>query len=99
VADPSRSPLGPRARRRRQLAAFLRAALVAVLVLAVVALVLPADGVAHAAAVGMVVVLVAAPVVRVAWLTGRWWRLGDRRYAGAGAALLAVVAVGLVLAS
>lgn len=45
-----------------------------------------------------VVVLVAAPVIRVAWLTAAWARMGDRRFAVLGGALLTVLTAGAVLA-
>jgi hypothetical protein len=45
-----------------------------------------------------VAVIVAAPLVRVAWLGVRWLRLDDRRFALAAFALLGVAAAGTVLA-
>lgn len=50
------------------------------------------------AGVAVVVAVVAAPVVRVGWLGARWYRRGDRRFAGAAAGLLGVVAVAAVVA-
>jgi hypothetical protein len=47
----------------------------------------------------MVVVLVAAPLLRVLWLVQRWARRGDRRFAAVGLGVLVVVAVGTVLAT
>ena len=50
---------------------------------------------ASAAAVGLVI---AAPLVRVAWLVYRWWRWGDRAFASVAAGLLLVVGTGTVVA-
>ena len=50
---------------------------------------------AAAAAVGLVV---AAPLLRVAWLTYRWWRWGDRVFATVAGCLLLVVGAGTALA-
>ena len=50
---------------------------------------------AAAAAVGLVV---AAPLVRVSWLSYRWWRWGDRAFATVAASLLLIVGIGAVLA-
>lgn len=76
-------------------------ALVRVLRLAgALAFVLALPGVALGAPSGlgpswaMVVVLVIAPLARVAWLATRWARVGDRRFATAGALLLVLTAVG-----
>ena len=41
-----------------------------------------------------VVVIIAAPLLRVAWLIVAWWREGDWRFVWTGFALLAVVATG-----
>ena len=51
---------------------------------------------ASGAAVGFVI---AAPLLRVAWLTYRWWRWGDRAFASVAAALLLVVGTGTGLAA
>ena len=61
----------------------------------VLELVLPVEERDEAATV-MVVVFIAAPIGRVIWLMVRWARLGDRRFALVGAALLAVVATGFL---
>jgi hypothetical protein len=45
----------------------------------------------------MVVVLVVAPIIRIGWLLVRWVRRGDWRFAGAAAALLAVMGAALAL--
>lgn len=49
--------------------------------------------------VGAVVVLVAAPLIRVGWLVGGWWHQGDRRFAAAGVVLLSIVAAGALIAA
>jgi hypothetical protein len=46
-----------------------------------------------------VTVVIAAPLLRVAWLALRWYLRGDRRYAAVAAALLLVVASGSVIAA
>lgn len=50
---------------------------------------------ASAVAVGLVI---AAPLVRVAWLAYRWGRWGDRRFASVAGALLLVVGTGTAIA-
>mgnify|MGYP003118494256 CR=1 FL=1 len=80
-----------------RLAAVFRVALGVAFVLALGGAFLP--GVAGtASAVGALVVLAGAPVVRVAWLTVDWSRAGDRRFALVGVALLAVLATGGIVA-
>ena len=66
-------------------------------VAALAGIVLPgrAGTAASAVAVGVVV---AAPLMRVAWLAIRWYRRGDRRYAAVAVSLLAVVGSGSVIA-
>lgn len=44
-----------------------------------------------------VLVLIAAPLLRVVWIVARLLAEGDRRYASVGALLLAVVAAGIVV--
>jgi hypothetical protein len=39
-----------------------------------------------------IVILIAAPVLRVAWLVVDWTRIGDRKFALCGGALLCVLA-------
>ena len=69
-----------------------------VLVAAIAGAVVPgAAGIAFAtAAVGAVV---AAPLLRVAWLVFRWIQEGDRRYVLSGLGLLAIIGLGAVLAA
>ena len=83
--------------RQAALARAGRVAVVAVLVAAALAALLP-DEAGSAAGALMVGLLVAAPLVRVAWLGIRWARKGDRRFALVAAGLLAVVATGTVVA-
>ena len=64
---------------------------------ALAATVLPGDAgrAAGAAAVGLVI---AAPLLRVSWLSYRWWRWGDRAFASVAASLLLVVGTGAAIA-
>jgi len=64
---------------------------------AVAGVLLPGTGGTAASAVAVTVVI-AAPLLRVAWLAIRWYRRGDRRYAVVAVSLLAVVASGSVIA-
>lgn len=75
----------------------LRVTIRVTLALAVVGTIVPgsAGEVASAAAIGLII---AAPLLRVAWLTYRWWRWGDRRFALVAAALLVVVGTGTAVA-
>ena len=87
----------PRADRQRRLIRFLQGAIVVVFVLALASLLLPGAA-GRLAADLMVVVIIAAPVVRVVWLLQRWIRRPDLRFAAAAAALLTVVATGAAIA-
>lgn len=76
----------------------LRITIWVTLVAAVIGTVVPGEvgrG-ASAAAVGFIV---AAPLLRVAWLAYRWWRWGDRVFASVAAALLLVVGTGTAIAA
>ena len=64
---------------------------------AVAGLLLP-DPIGTAASAVAVGVVGGAPLVRVAWLSIRWYLRGDRRYAAVAAALLLIVSTGAVLA-
>ena len=66
----------------------------------VVAAILSAVGLfAEPAAVAAVAVLIAAPMLRVAWLAQRWRRRGDPRFAFTAVALLLLVGSAPVLAA
>jgi hypothetical protein len=67
-----------------------------VLVLSTVATLLPGPA-GDGLGVAVVAAIVAAPLVRVAWLVFRWWQEGDRRFVVTGAALLAIVGIGALL--
>ena len=47
-----------------------------------------------AAAVGLVI---AAPLLRVGWLTYRWWRWGDRAFSAVAGSLLVIVGLGAAI--
>ncbi len=81
----------PRIGRQARLLRFLRVMVAVIGALAAVAVWAP-KGVAAPTAWVVVALVVATPIVRVAWLTQRWFRKGDRRFALAGTALLAVIA-------
>ena len=86
----------PRLGRQRAIGMYLRVALVTVLAVATAAVVAPDSWELGLGRV-MVVVLIVAPIGRVVWLLARWTRRGDRRYALAAVALLAVMGAALVL--
>ena len=93
VIDLRRSGPFRYARMTAMLRFLIRAAFVTAL--AGVVLPRPLGTVASALAVGIVV---AAPLLRVAWLAIRWYLRGDRRYAAVAASLLVVVGSGSVIA-
>jgi hypothetical protein len=74
------------------LARILQVALVVAFVLALGGAFVPGR-VGHVSEVAMLVVLIGAPVLRVAWLTVDWARERDRVFVGLGLVLLAVMAV------
>lgn len=76
----------------------MRLALVVVAVLAVGGAIGPGD-LARWSGAAAIVVLVAAPLVRVVWLVRRWIRRGDPRFAAVGCGVLAIIAAGVVLAA
>lgn len=88
-------PPNPLAGRQRRLVITLRVATVVAFTFGVAALVLPGEA-GRVVAAAMVVVLVVTPLARVAWLVLRWGLRRDWRFAGAGVALLTVVALGLL---
>jgi hypothetical protein len=73
----------------RALGLFTRVAFVA----ALAGLLLP-DPVGESASAVAVAVVIAAPLIRVAWLAVRWYLRGDVRYAAVAVSLLLVVATG-----
>jgi hypothetical protein len=82
----------------RTAARLLDGASAVAFVLGVLAVALPGRA-ATAAGVVAVAVVAGAPLVRVAWLGGRWARKGDTRFALLAGALLAVVGTGVALAA
>ncbi len=74
------------------LARILQVALVVAFVLALGGAFVPGR-VGHISEVALLVVLIGAPVLRVAWLTVDWARERDRVFVGLGLVLLAVMAV------
>ena len=87
----------PEVVRYERMIGALRLLLRVAFVAALAGLLLP-DPAGDVAAAVAVIVIVAAPLVRVGWLAVRWYRRGDRRFAAVAAALLLVVATGSVLA-
>jgi uncharacterized membrane-anchored protein len=80
-----------------QLVRGLQWAAVAASVLGTVGLLLP-DQAGIDVAVAAIVVVVAAPLLRVVWLEVAWVRAGDWRFVVVGLLLLAVICTGGVLA-
>jgi len=80
-----------------RLAGVMQVALVASFALGLGGAFLPGS-VGRASGILCIGVLIAAPILRVAWLSASWTRAGDRRFAFLGGALLGVLAVGAVLA-
>ena len=76
---------------------LLQGSAAAALVLGIAGALLPGDT-GIAAATAAVVVGVAAPLLRVAWLAGRWARKGDVRFAALATLLIAVVGTGAAIA-
>jgi len=83
--------------RYARMSAMLRVLTRVAFVAALAGLLLP-DPLGRAASVVAVTVVVAAPLLRVAWLAIRWYLRGDRRYAAVAAGLLLVVGAGSVVA-
>jgi hypothetical protein len=90
------APFDPRADRQRRLARFLRVAVATTFLVATAALVLPGRA-GTAFGVAMVCVLVAVPLIRLAWLARRWLRKGDRRFAAISVLLAVIVSAGALL--
>ena len=95
---PPASGDGPARRRSRRcatsplLARILQVALVVAFVLALGGAFIPGRA-GHLSEVALLVVLIGAPVLRVAWLTVDWAHERDRLFVGLGLVLLAVMAV------
>ena len=77
---------------------LVQAGAAAALVLGVLGAALPGDA-GTATATAAVSVVIAGPLLRVAWLSGRWLRKGDVRFAVLAAVLLAVVGAGVGMAA
>ena len=73
-------------------------AVVAAALLGAVGLILPGQAGVDVAAAAVVVVI-AAPLLRVVWLVVAWARGGDWRFVAIGSLLLAIVAAGSILAA
>jgi hypothetical protein len=91
------APDGPRpdhhrVGRQARLLVFLRAATVAAVVLSVVTVLVP-EAVGRAAGAAVVTILVAVPLLRVAWLAQRWARKGDWLFTTVACVLLGIVAM------
>lgn len=86
-----------RARRQQVLWRVVTALAVVVGVLATAAT-LTTGETAEVLSAATVAALVGAPLVRVAWLAARWFRLGDYRFAVTAAGLLALSGVAYVVA-
>jgi uncharacterized membrane protein len=81
----------------RLLASILRIGLVAAFVLALGGAFVPGT-VGRVSSVVCIALLIAAPVLRVGWLTVDWARAGDRRFAALGAVLLGVLVASAIVA-
>jgi hypothetical protein len=87
----------PGPRRQRRLILWLRAVSWLTLAGAAAGTILPGRA-GRWAATATVALLVAAPLLRTAWLAVRWSRLGDRRFAAAAVLVLVVAGSGVLLA-
>lgn len=76
----------------------LKAATVVALVAAALGLLLPDDA-GTTASVTAIAIVVATPLLRVAWLAFRWTQERDWRFVAASLGLLAVVGLGAALAA
>jgi hypothetical protein len=83
--------------RQTLLVQALRGLGIAAWVLALAGLLLPGD-IGRIAAGGLVALLVAAPIARVAWLCARWIRRGDPRFALLAGVLIVIVLSGGAIA-
>lgn len=94
MSDPAPHPL---VGRQRHLVAFLRVLYVIAFALALGGVLLPGE-LGDAAGAGLVTMLIAAPVLRIAWLAARWVRRRDLRFAAVAVGLLVVIGVGALTA-
>ncbi|MCU0267553.1 MAG: hypothetical protein MUF83_02790 [Acidimicrobiales bacterium] len=93
-AEPGGRPHNPRIGRQRYLVRFLQLLLVVTFGLAVASLVAPTEE-ARTLGLALAALLIAVPLVRVAWLVVRWTGRRDWRFVGAGIGLLAVIGIGV----
>ena len=91
------APPDPRADRFARLSRALTAAVAVAAVLVLGALLLP-ERVGDVLGAALLAVLIATPLLRVAWFVQRWYRRGDVRFALVGVGVLVVVAAGAGLA-
>lgn len=90
-------PVDPKAHRYDALSRALKAVVWVAAALAAAGLLVPGRA-GEALGAALVAVLIAAPLARVVWLVQRWFRRGDPRFGLAGVAVLAIVAIGALLA-
>jgi hypothetical protein len=91
MTAPSGPPPDHRTGRQDRLLVFLRAATALTLVAAILGVVVPGEA-GRMAANSVVVILVAAPLLRVVWLVQRWARIRDWRYVAVAVGLLTIIA-------
>lgn len=80
-----------------RLGGVIRNVLASVALLALIGVLLPADFGKYLETAAVAIVL-AIPIVRVLWLIRRWWRQGDHRFVRWACLLIALMAIGPVLA-
>lgn len=96
--SPIHPPWGdPKVGRQRRLLLWLRTAQAAAFIASLAGAVVPGR-VGVIGATIAVAAVVAAPLVRVAWLAVRWFRKGDYRFALTALVLLGVIAFGASVA-
>ena len=91
------TPEDPRLGRYRPLSRLITAGIIAVALLAVGALA-AGGGLGDSLGTAMVALLAAIPLLRVAWLAGRWFRRGDPRFATLGLLVISVPVLGFLIA-
>ena len=92
MTAPSGPPPDHRTGRQDRLLVFLRVATGLTVLGAVLGVLVPGVG-GRAAANAVVAILVAVPLLRVAWLVQRWLRKGDFRFAAIAIGLLLIIGV------